>query len=148
VKITLLSDDRIRYEPTAGPITIEAPSPETSYTPFHMLGSSLAACTFSVLAAWGERAKFGLDDLVLEVWWTFAEKPHRVDQLGLDIHWPSLPASRLEAAKRAAALCTVHQTLEHPPAMPVVVTTGATDATAHTGAIPADPKPSDSGVAA
>jgi hypothetical protein len=63
----------------------------------------------------GDARGYALDDLVLEVSWTFAEKPHRVETLALDISWPSLPASRLEAAKRAAALCTVHVTLEHPP---------------------------------
>ena len=121
MKLTLLAEDRVRYEVTPGPLTIEAPSAETAVSPFHLLGGSLATCTFSVLSAWGSRAGFALDDLVLDVSWTFAEKPHRVDTLALDIVWPSLPASRLEAAKRAAALCTVHVTLEHPPTMPVTV---------------------------
>lgn len=125
MKLTLLAEDRVRYEVTPGLLTVEAPSAEMQFSPFHMLGGSLCACTFSVLAAWGERAGFALDDLVLEASWTFAEKPHRVDRLALDIDWPSLPPSRLAAAQRAAALCTVHVTLEHPPEMPVTVRAGA-----------------------
>jgi hypothetical protein len=39
MKITLLSDDAIRLEPVAGPMTIEASSAEMVYSPFHMLAS-------------------------------------------------------------------------------------------------------------
>jgi uncharacterized OsmC-like protein len=147
VKITLLSDDRIRYEPTSGPLTVEAPDAATQYSPFHMLGSSLAACTFSVLQAWASRAGIATDDLVLEASWRFADKPHRVEQLGLEIVWPSLPASRLEAAKRAAALCTVHVTLEHPPTLPVIVSRGASEDAASAGVgAGADAAPADAPV--
>ena len=45
MKITLLSEDSIRLEPIPGPMTIEAPSAEQSYSPFHMLASGLAYCT-------------------------------------------------------------------------------------------------------
>jgi uncharacterized OsmC-like protein len=45
--------------------------------------------------------------------WTFVEGPHRIGEMKLTFAWQSLPASRLEAAKRAAALCPVHTTLHH-----------------------------------
>ena len=113
VKITLLSDDSIRYEAAPGMLTVEADSADRPYSPFHMLGSSLAVCTFSVLASWASHANIPFDDLVIEVSWTFAEKPHRVDTVKLSFTWKSLPPNRLEAAKRAAALCPIHATLLH-----------------------------------
>lgn len=113
VKITLLSDDAIRYEAAPGLLTIEADTAERQYSPFHMLGSSLAVCTFSVLASWATHADIAFDDLVIDVSWTFSEKPHRVDAVTLSFRWKSLPPSRLEAAKRAAALCPIHATLSH-----------------------------------
>jgi uncharacterized OsmC-like protein len=115
VKILLVSEDRIRLEGKAGPMTIEADSPETAYSPFHMLASSLATCTFSVLASWGTHAKLSVDDLAIEVGWSFVEDPHRVGSMSVDVDWPSLPAARRETAKRVAALCTVKKTLEQPP---------------------------------
>jgi uncharacterized OsmC-like protein len=115
VKILLLSDERIRLEGGAGPLSVEAESAETTYSPFHMLASGLATCTYSVLASWGTHAKLGVDDLAIEVAWTFAEEPHRVGTMDLQIDWPSLPEARRNAAARAAALCTVHATLHHPP---------------------------------
>ena len=115
MKITLLADDAIRLEAGAGPLTIEAPSADTSYSPFHMLASSLATCTFSVLHSWGSHAQLNVDDLALEVRWTFGDDPHRVAEIAVTYTWPSLPANRVAAARRVAEMCTVHATLMHPP---------------------------------
>ena len=125
MKITLLSDDRIRLDGGAGPMTIEAESAEMSYSPFHMLASALATCTLSVLHAWATNAKLPADDLAVEVGWSFVEEPHRVGSMGLDIEWPSLPEARRAAAQRVADLCTVKVTLHHPPEIATRVNAGA-----------------------
>jgi uncharacterized OsmC-like protein len=115
LKITLLSDERIRLDGGAGPMSIEAESAEMSYSPYHMLASALGTCTLSVLHAWATNAKLLTDGLALEVGWTFVEEPHRVGSMHVDIEWPGLPENRLAAARRVADLCTVKQTFLHPP---------------------------------
>lgn len=115
MKITLVTEESVRLELVGDGTTIEAASADQQYSPFHMLGSSLGLCTFSVLYAWAETAKLPVDDLVIDVSWTFVEDPHRVGEMKMRFTWPSLPEKRLEAAKRAAAMCAVHATLEHPP---------------------------------
>jgi uncharacterized OsmC-like protein len=120
MKITLLGDDAIRLEPTPGALTIEAPTADMQYSPFHMLASGLAFCTFSVLHAWAGQAKLPVDDLGIDVQWRFADDPHRVSDIRLLFDWPSLPPNRVAAAKRAAELCTVHATLTHPPRIEIV----------------------------
>ena len=120
MKITLLSDDAIRLEPTAGPLTIEAPSADVMYSPFQMLASGLASCTFSVLHSWATHADLSMDDLALEVHWSFADDPHRMSDIHVVLDWPSLPQNRVAAAKRASELCTIHATLTHPPAITVI----------------------------
>ena len=115
MKITLLSDEAIRLEPVAGPMTIEALSAEQSYSPFHMLASSLAYCTFSVMHAWATHASITADDLTIEVRWTFADDPHRVDEMRMTFDWPSLPEKRRGAAMRVSKMCAVHATLTNPP---------------------------------
>ena len=115
MKITLLADDAIRLEPVAGPMTIEASSTEMAYSPFHMLGSSLATCIFSVINSWATHAKIPVDDLVIDVKWTFGDEPHRVSDFAVTFDWKSLPPNRVAAARRVAELCTVHATLHHPP---------------------------------
>lgn len=133
MKITLLSDDAVRFDPGPGSLTIEAPSAERSYSPFHMLGGSLAVCTHSLLYSWATHAKLGADDLAIEVRWAFAEKPHRVGSIDITLDWPSLPENRREAAKRAAALCPIHATLSHSPTL----TTNVAGAAAATSPAPA-----------
>ncbi len=75
--------------------------------------TSLAMCTFAVLASYAKRIDAGIDGLTMGMSWGYGEKPHRIKQLEMDIGWPEIPESRLDAAMRAAATCTLHRTLEH-----------------------------------
>jgi uncharacterized OsmC-like protein len=100
-------------------MTIEAPTADRSYSPFHMVGGGLAYCTFSVMYAWAENAGLNAEDLIIDVSWKFADDPYRVGAYAIQFTWPSLPAKRLAAAKRVAEMCTLHATLEHPPAISI-----------------------------
>jgi uncharacterized OsmC-like protein len=124
MKLTLLGEDSLRLEPTEGPMNIEALSAEQQYSPFHMLASGLAYCTWSVLYSWASHAKIGAEDLTIDVKWTFADDPHRVGTIDVRFNWPSLPPNRLEAAKRVSEMCTIHATLNHPPAINIDGTAG------------------------
>ena len=117
MKITLTTEDSIRLEPLPGPMTIEAMSADQLYSPFHMMGSGLAFCTYSVLASWASHAKLDSDDIVIDVKWTFVEDPHRVGSIDMKVEWPSLPPQRQAAAKRVADMCALHATFEHPPSL-------------------------------
>lgn len=119
MKIILTSENSVRLIPEAGPMTIEARSAEQQYSPFHMLGSSLAFCTFSVMYSWATHVKIPVDDLTLDVSWEFADDPQRVGRIDMRFDWPSLPPTRIRAARRAAELCTIHATLTHPPTINV-----------------------------
>jgi putative redox protein len=116
MKITLLSDDALRLELNDGTLSIVPGGDDVSYSPFHMLASSLASCTFSVMAAWAETTSQQVDDLVIEVRWVISDdEPRRVSEIHLTYDWPSLPAKKQDSARRVAALCTIHQTLHTPP---------------------------------
>ena len=115
MKITLTSEESLLLEPVQGPMTIEAENAEMQYSPFHMMASGLAFCTFSVMHAWAEHAKLDATDLTLEIAWAFADDPHRVESYDVQFRWPSLPEKRLDAACRVAEMCAVHATLQHPP---------------------------------
>ena len=113
MKVTLTGEESLRLEPTSGPLTIEAESPDQSYSPFHMLGSALGACTLSVMQSWASNKNIGVDDLKIDVSWTFAEGQHRVESMSAKIAWPSLSAELWPRVLRAADVCGVHQTLTH-----------------------------------
>lgn len=122
MKITLLSEDSVRFDDTPGPLTIEAPSADMVYSPFHMLASAVADCTFYTVKSWATNAKLDAGDLAVEVTITYAEHPHRAGGVDVKLVWPSLPPERENAARRAAALCSVHQTLLHAPTVTTTVT--------------------------
>jgi uncharacterized OsmC-like protein len=126
MKITLIEEDGIRLEPLPGPMTIEAKSADQVYSSFHMLGSGLAFCTYSVLASWANHAKLNSHDIVIEVRWTFVEDPHRVGEIDMKVDWPSLPQVRQSAAQRVADMCAVHATLTQPPNLNTTVTAAST----------------------
>lgn len=115
MKITLTGEESLKIEAATGPLTVEAPSADRSYSPFHMLGSSLAACTFSVLQSYASHKNLNVDDLSIDVSWSFADNPHRVGAMKVKVSWPSLPAEMWQRAIRVANLCGVHNTLTHSP---------------------------------
>jgi uncharacterized OsmC-like protein len=127
MKIMLIAENGIRLEPIPGPMTIEAESADQLYSPFHMLASGLAFCTYSVLASWATNAKLDSTDIAVEVRWEFAEDPHRIGTIDMKIDWPSLPQPRQGAASRVAELCAIYATLMNSPTVTttVVVTPAA-----------------------
>jgi putative redox protein len=114
MKITLTGEESLRLEASSGPLTIEAQSHDQSYSPFHMLGSALGACTFSVLQSWASNRNTPADDLKIDVSWTFVEGQHRVGSMRVKLDWPSLSAEAWPRAIRVANVCGIHQTLTHP----------------------------------
>lgn len=114
MKITLTGEESLRLEPSSAPLTIEAQSHDQSYSPFHMLGSALGACTFSVLQSWASNRNTPADDLKIDVSWTFVEGQHRVGAMRVKLDWPSLSAEAWPRAIRVANVCGIHQTLTHP----------------------------------
>ncbi|HEU4412217.1 MAG TPA: OsmC family protein [Polyangiaceae bacterium] len=135
MKITLLSDESLRLEQGPEMLTIEAPTAERSYSPFHMVASGLALCTMSILQSWASNAKIEADELRVEVEWSFLEKPHRVGEYRVRIFWPALPEGRRATAERVAGLCPVKLTLQNAPSF----VTEIVGAPASPAALPAGP---------
>ena len=114
MKITLTGEESLRLVPSSGPLTIESESPDQSYSPFHMLGSALGACTLSVLQSWAANRNIAASDLKIDISWTFVEGQHRVGSMNVKLDWPSLSAEVWPRAIRVASVCGIHQTMTHP----------------------------------
>lgn len=110
--IHLHPDDRVRLTAEGDGFAF-APEDGATLSPFHLLGASLATCTWSVLHGWAGVADLPLDGLAIEVSWEIGGDPYRVTSVEMALDWPGLPPGRRAAAARAAAKCTVHATLEH-----------------------------------
>ena len=118
MKIILEDNDRIRLTADAGGFTFESADDagdgaDVGLSPFHLLAASLATCTYSVLHSWAHHAGLPMEGLAIGVSWELGGEPVRVSDVRMELDWPGLPPARAEAARRAAAQCTVHHTLEH-----------------------------------
>lgn len=111
MRIVLESEHAIRLVPDDEAFGFEAR--EAGLSPFHLLAASLATCTFSVLHGWAHHAGLDLEGLEIGVAWELGDDPVRVTGMDMDLHWAALPPERRAAAVRAAAHCTVHNTLSH-----------------------------------
>lgn len=112
MEIHLNTEDSIRLVDAGDGFTFESGG-AASLSPFHLLAASLATCTYAVLQSYGQNARIPLDGIAIDVSWEFGSEPYRVTAMDMVLHWPALPEERQEAARRAAAQCTVHHTLGH-----------------------------------
>ncbi len=110
--IQTLSENRLRLHSALDPAFGFDIGDDAGLSPFHLLAASLATCTFSVLHGWAHQAQLPLDDLEITIDWDFGDDPLRVTDMRMEVRWPGLPEARAPAARRVAAHCTIHHTLE------------------------------------
>ena len=116
MQITLHSDRHLTLHSFESPeFEVESQSPDAHFSALPMFATSLGLCTYSVIAEYARRFDAPTDDIEIEVSWSYVEDPYRIGEIDMNIRWPSLPESRHNAVERAAAQCTIHNTLEHPP---------------------------------
>lgn len=114
MKIVLHTDTELSVSRLQEPgFETDSVRPDLSLGAIQLCIVSLAWCTYSVLASYGQRINAPVDDLSLRLCWRYAERPHRIGHIDMAIHWPQVPESRLDAAMRAAASCTLHNSLQH-----------------------------------
>lgn len=106
-------------------LSIEPQDPEAHYSAMQMFATAMGLCTYSVLASYADQHDTPTDQMSLRMRWEYAEHPYRIGQFKMEIQWPELPPSKLEAAQRVASKCTLHNTLEQPPELTTRLTTGA-----------------------
>lgn len=124
MRIILETDERIRLVTDGDGFAFEAMG-EAGLSPFHLLAASLATCTYSVVHSWADHAGLGMEGLAIVVEWELGGDPVRVSEVRMDLEWPGLPEPRREAARRVAAECTIHHTLEHGSHVETTVGDGA-----------------------
>ena len=112
--ITLTGFDEPGFE-------VESESPDAHFSALPMFAASLGLCTYSVIAEYARRFDAPTDEIDIDVTWNYVEDPYRIGEIDMEIRWPSLPESRQQAVERAAAQCTIHNTLVHPPSVETTV---------------------------
>jgi putative redox protein len=117
--------DRLRVEIRGHELSTDQPHEDgggdTAPTPTEMFLGGLAAC----VAFYAERflRRNGLPAAGLQVGcaYTWAENPHRVGEIQLTVDAPGLTPQKRAAFERVVEHCTVHNTLQHTPAVKLTV---------------------------
>ena len=97
---------------------IAAGGTDTAPTPTELFVASLASCVAFYVRRFLARHGLPTDGLSVEVSFSMADKPARVGEVHLSVDLPAgVPEERHAALLAVASHCTVHNTLEQPPAV-------------------------------
>ena len=122
--------DRIRMEVRGHQIRSDQPiedeGGDTAPTPTELFLAGLAGCVTFFAERFLRRHGLATDRLLVSCEYTWAECPHRVGSIELNVDAPSLPVERREAFLRVIEHCTLHNTLRQPPEMQVRLVIGQT----------------------
>ncbi|MGN6607129.1 MAG: OsmC family protein [Jatrophihabitans sp.] len=89
-------------------------------TPVELFAASLASCIATLARSYCERHDVDAAGLEVTCDWTVADRPRRVDTMTVAITPPTgLPDERRAGFLAVASHCTVHNSLDVPPAVTV-----------------------------
>ncbi len=91
-------------------------------TPVELLGGSLGACIAVMVQ--GYCRKHGYDgDVGVSLTLELADKPKRVGSIVVDLELPKgIPDDKMDAIRRIAECCPIHETLRNPPRVDIAIT--------------------------
>jgi putative redox protein len=95
---------------------------DTAPTPTEIFLAGLAACVAFYAERFLHRHGLITEGLAVTCRYAWAENPHRVGEVNLDVEAPGLTTEKREAFTRVIEHCTVHNTLQQPPAVRIRVT--------------------------
>jgi putative redox protein len=122
MRISLIENVKFEADCRGHRITLDQPiedgGSDAGMTPVEAFIASLGSCIAYFAVMFCQRRKISADSLHVELDWEWAEDPHRIGSIKVDV---SLPA-KLDEAQRAGLLrmvkgCTVHNTIRNQPKM-------------------------------
>jgi putative redox protein len=96
---------------------------DTAPTPTEIFIASFAGCVAFYAERFLRRHGLSTEGLKVGCAYDWAESPHRVGAIDVNVEAPSLTADKRQAFERVIDHCTIHNTLRVPPAVRVSVTT-------------------------
>jgi putative redox protein len=89
---------------------------DAGMAPAEMLAGSLGACVAMMVQGYCDARGYTDGDVAVCVTLEMADSPKRVGGFAIDVELPNgIPQEKMDAVRRVAELCPVHETLAHPP---------------------------------
>jgi putative redox protein len=123
IAVRYAGGDRLRVDVRGHGLFADQPvedgGEDTAPTPTEMFVSSLAACVAFYAERFLRRHGLPTEGLKVTADYQWAENPHRVGEIVLNVEAPGLTEVKREAFERVIEHCTVHNTLSVPPVVRV-----------------------------
>jgi putative redox protein len=127
IQVRYLGGDRLRID--AGGHTLFSDQPVedggegTAPSPTEIFVAGLAGCIAFYAERFLRRHHLSTEGLTVSCGFGWAENPHRVGEIAVDVEAPGLVPEKREAFERVIDHCTVHSTLRHEPQVRVSLKT-------------------------
>jgi putative redox protein len=132
ITASYVGGDRLRLTVRGHDLSTDQPvadgGEDTAPTPTELFAGALAACVGYYAERFLRRHGLAAAGLTVACEYRWAENPHRVGQINLEVVAPGLPADKREAFARVVDHCTVHNTLRVPPDVRITIRSTATAA--------------------
>ncbi len=121
IVVTHEGGDRLRIAPRGHELWSDQPvadgGGDSALTPTEIFVAGIAACVAYYAERFLRRHDMSTDGLRVTARYGWAENPHRVGEIDLEVEAPRLAPARQEAFERVIERCTLHSTLRQPPAV-------------------------------
>ena len=128
IAVTHVGGDRLRIETRDHVLFTDQPiedgGEDTAPTPTEMFVASLAACIGFYAERFLRRNGLTTQGLQIVADYRWAEDPHRVGEIAVEVQAPGLTDAKRDAFERVIGHCTVHNTLVHPPNVRTLIAAG------------------------
>ena len=119
-----LGGDRFAIDVRGHRIHVDQPvdngGEDSAPTPTELFAASLAGCVAFYARRYLARHNLASDGMAVEAEFSAGGTPNRITDITIHVTPPAaLPAQRHKAFLAVASHCTLHNTLEHPPAVEV-----------------------------
>ncbi|MEM4246366.1 MAG: OsmC family protein [Candidatus Bathyarchaeia archaeon] len=94
-------------------------------TPPELFAASLGACIGVYVENYCRQARIPVEGMTIDVEWDKEQNPARIGSIRVSVKVPGVRArGRLQAIRRAAESCLIHNTLKQPPQVSLTVEAG------------------------
>ncbi len=126
IQVDHVENDRFRISIRGHQVPVDQPVPDggedTAPTPTELFVSSLAACVAFYARRYLDRHALPTGGLGVDVDYEIATRPTRVGEITIRLRLPAdVPEDKVAALVAVASHCTVHNSLDNPPAVHVDV---------------------------
>lgn len=125
IRVEHLGGDRLLIKTRGHEIRSDQPvedgGEDSAPTPTELFLAGLAGCVAFYAGRFLRRNRLTTEGLAVICRYEWAENPHRVGEVFLDVEADGLTPQRLEAFTRVIEHCTLHNTLRQPPAVRINV---------------------------